>query len=263
MTPLFGVDWSLSKPDLKQLPAAGVKFVCRYLSTPGNPKNLTAAEAIALRALGLSIVVVFETTATRATAGMKAGVADAQAAEQQALACGLPNPVIYFACDFDIQDYAPSLPNTPANGRAKLGPVAAYFDGVNSVLGVKRSGAYGGFWAIRRLFDAGLISYGWQTYAWSGATWDQRAQIQQYDNGKKLAGGEVDFNRAMAADYGQTPGTDPNPIPKPVPVIPKPDLVALRGKLREWVLWQKSKGLTWTALAKTDGWKFWRRLGGK
>jgi hypothetical protein len=47
----LGIDYSYGRPRPSAIAAAGYSFVCRYLS--GNPaKNLTAAEADALRAPG-------------------------------------------------------------------------------------------------------------------------------------------------------------------------------------------------------------------
>ena len=67
------------------------------------------------------------------------------------------------------------------------------------------------------MFDAGLATFGWQTYAWSAGQWDARAQIQQYRNDQFVDGVGVDFDRATADDFGQWsiqvgdfPGPDPN-----------------------------------------------------
>jgi hypothetical protein len=72
---------------------------------------------------------------------------------------------------------------------------------------------------MRLLFDAHLIGYGWQTYAWSGSAWDQRAKLQQYLNGAMF-----DHDRAIAADYGQTPFSAPKPPPPPPPPKPVPSV---------------------------------------
>lgn len=81
--------------------------------------------------------------------------------------------------------------------------MAEYFKGVASVIGLKRTAAYGSYKVIKYLFDNRLISYGWQTYAWSYEQWEPRAHIRQYQNGVNLAGHEVDYNESMAADFGQ------------------------------------------------------------
>ena len=56
---------------------------------------------------------------------------------------------------------------------------------------------------ISHLFDAGLIGYGWQTYAWSDGQWDHRAQLRQYSNGHTIAGVGVDYDQSTAVDFGQ------------------------------------------------------------
>jgi hypothetical protein len=187
----FGIDYAWSRPTMVAMRNAGVKFVCRYLSPDTTGKTLTRAEAETLTAGGLWIVAVWESTAARALAGTGAGQADAVEALRQAKALGMPaDRPIYFAVDFDAQ---PS--DQPK--------IDAYLSGAGNVLGRDRMGMYSGIGPMIRCFDAGLITYGWQTYAWSGGKWDSRAQIQQYKNEASLAGADVDFNRAMVLDYGQ------------------------------------------------------------
>lgn len=204
----FGLDWSVAHPPSDAaLSAAGVTFACRYLShNPG--KNLKLLEANHLSALGIDLVVVWETTANRANAGHDAGVADANSALGQANHLGMPDDrPIYFAIDFDASTH------DLEHG------ITEYFTGVNEVLGVERTGVYGGFRQVGAMFDAGLVSWGWQTYAWSAGQWDQRAQIQQYRNSQKIGGVDVDFDRATADDFGQWsiqlgdfPEPDPNAV---------------------------------------------------
>jgi hypothetical protein len=195
----FGIDWAWGHPDIPALKAAKVEFACRYLSHDAS-KNLTFAQAKALGKAGIDCVVVWETAANRALAGRTAGASDAQAALTQAMGCGMPAGCpIYFAVDFD---------ETQEQAKA----VAEYFRGVHSVLdfagpaGMPHPvpvGVYGGYWSVRRLFNAGLVRYGWQTYAWSGGQWERRAQLRQYSNGHTVAGVSCDFNRAAANDFGQ------------------------------------------------------------
>jgi hypothetical protein len=261
----FGVDYTgpASPATLAKLVGQNVKFVCRYVAPIDaifNWKRVTADEVAAVKAAGLDVVLVFESSAQRALGGGGAGFTDAQVAYLAAIDVGLSGAPIYFAVDFDIIDYAPTLANTPENARAKLGPVAAYFDSARTAIGRSRVGAYGGYWAIKRLFDAGLIAYGWQTYAWSGGQWDSRAHIRQYKNGQTLAGISVDFNNAMFDDFGQWKA----PIPKPAPVLPKPDPKVLkRAALRAWVLLNRRRGATWAWIKSTGNYRLWRRLGGR
>lgn len=202
-----GVDFANARPSGAALRAAGKHFVVRYLSpnTKSNPgKRLTTIEITSYRGAGLDIAVVWETTTTRATEGRTAGVFDAQAAQTQLAALRMPLDMpIYFAIDANVTGES----------------CAPYFAGIASVLGKKRTGAYGGYQQIRYMFDQALITWGWQTYAWSSAIldgqrttlWDQRAQLQQYRNGATVAGVTLDLCRAMKTDFGQWPADNSNP----------------------------------------------------
>ncbi|MHB8742555.1 MAG: DUF1906 domain-containing protein [Sulfuricaulis sp.] len=186
----FGLDYTTSPP-VKAMKDIGTRFVCRYLSTPGNPKNLTGREAHELRTHGIAVVFVFETTAARALDGFPAGLADGRSAHAQAVACGAPKNIpVYFTVDFD-----------PAPTQFRQ--VAKYFLGVNLAIGVARTGVYGGRAVVKTILDSRRARFAWQTYAWSKGAWDPRAQIQQYDNGRRFMGTTVDFNRATTREFGQ------------------------------------------------------------
>jgi hypothetical protein len=241
----FGVDYSSGGVDPVKLKAAGVSFVCRYVSTPGNPKNLTRVEAQGLRRAGLNIVTVFETTANRALKGRATGKTDALSAQAQALNCGAPTDVpIYFAVDFDATEHDQIAIN-------------AYLAGAAEALGKNRVGIYGGYWPLKRALDARVCHYGWQTYAWSGGHWDPRAQLRQYLNGQHLAGTSVDFNHSMFPDFGQwlrpkppPPAPVPIPVPTPIPPKPRPKPKPLPVPAKPW----------WTRYYKNPPPKFFRAL---
>lgn len=234
----FGCDFAASPPKPDALKRAGVRFVCRYLSTPGNPKNLTVGELVGCRAAGLDVVVVFETTAVRALGGQAYGVEDAKAAQEQLVGLGLTDAPVYFAVDFDAKE---SIQPT----------INRYFNGAASVLGVDRVGVYGGYWVVRRCLDARVCRYAWQTYAWSGGRWDPRAHIRQFRNGVRVAGIQVDLDESRATDFGQ--------VTRPAPV----SAVVRRRRLRAWVLARRAEGVSWRALKNTVKWRLWRRLGGR
>ncbi|HZU00838.1 MAG TPA: glycoside hydrolase domain-containing protein [Ktedonobacteraceae bacterium] len=186
----FGLDY-VSGPPIAAMKAAGVSFVCRYLA-PVNPetqvKLLSPQEARALGAAGIALVSNFEWYASRPLEGYASGVADAQLAAQQHAVCGGPaTRPIYFSVDEGVTGEQ----------------VVAYFQGVASVLGLARTGAYGSYAVLQYLFNAGAIRWGWQTYAWSNGLWEPRAQLQQYANRQTLAGASVDYDRATVSDYGQ------------------------------------------------------------
>ena len=195
---LFGIDHSSHPPAPADLKKANVRFVCRYLSTPGNPKNITRVEATNLKLAGIDVVLVFEAGGNRALNGHAAGTADAESARAQAGLVGLAGAPIYFAVDFDAQP-------------AQLPQVLAYLQGAASVLGHNLTGVYGGHTAVKAALDAGACRYAWQTYAWSGGVWDPRAHLHQYANAQSLCGISVDFDRANAPDFGQHKGPPPQP----------------------------------------------------
>lgn len=188
---VFGVDYAWGRPGAAALKRAGAKFACRYLSHDTTGKNLTRAEADDLSDAGIWLVVVWETTAKRPLDGRSAGVADARDAAAQAARCGMPDDrPIYFAADWDASP-------------GQQDEINAYLDGAASVIGRGRVGLYAGHGPMKRAFDAKKITFGWQTYAWSGGRWDARAQLQQYSNDHEINGAAVDYDRAVDGDYGQ------------------------------------------------------------
>lgn len=200
--PVEGYDY-VSGPSVSGLKGAGAHFVARYISTPGNPKNLTLHEVAALHAARIDIVTVFETIANEALLGEAQGRIDAVSAGKQLVALGAPkNAVVYFAVDFDATDIQQHAIN-------------AYLFGASQVLGHDRVGVYGGFWVVKRALDAKVCKYAWQTYAWSGGQWDPRAQLRQVQNGVHVVNAETDRDEAMAADFGQWRWARPKPKPRP------------------------------------------------
>lgn len=196
----LGIDYSWGRPRPAEIVRAGYSFVCRYVSWSTSGKNLTRSEADALRAAGLDIVTNWEYTASEALDGYDKGRSNAFEAVRQATACGMPpDRPIYFSVDFDASS-------------AQQAAINAYFDGVASVIGRARVGAYGGYYVIKRLFDAGKIAWGWQTYAWSGGNWDSRAGLRQVKNGITVDGADCDRNEAHRADFGQWGNGPEGPI---------------------------------------------------
>jgi Domain of unknown function (DUF1906) len=142
---LFGIDHASHPPAAAALKSENVRFVCRYLSTPGNPKNISHAEASELKLAGIDIVLVFETLANRALGGHAAGAADAESAEAQVGLVGLAGAPVYFAVDFDVQP-------------AQVPEMLQYFHGAASVLGQERTGVYVGLAAVRAVLDSGACA---------------------------------------------------------------------------------------------------------
>lgn len=183
-----GVDYSMARPGGSAIRGNGYSFVCRYLSDYSG-KNLSSDELNDLRANGLAVVLVWETTADRALDGYNAGQQDASAAQEQASALGAPGSApIYFAVDFD------AMPN-------ELSTVNDYLRGAASVIGVERVGVYGGYSAVKSAFDNGTATFGWQACAWSYGEREYRAHIYQ-DGGVDFDGG-ADTNIGMQDYIGQ------------------------------------------------------------
>lgn len=228
MTIISGVDYPWSHPGGAALQNAGIKFACRYLSHDAT-KNLTRTEADDLAAHGVSCVVVWETTANRASADRSAGIADAHDALSQAAAAGMPaGRPIYFAVDWDA---APSV-------------VVAYFQGVASVLGLARTGVYGGYKVVKYLLDHQLAAWAWQTAAWSGGQWDPRAVLRQPATTVRINGVTCDRDTAHAADYGQwTPGKTPIPLEEDVPLTDA-EIAKVAAATRDAVLTRKTDNPT-------------------
>lgn len=190
---IHGIDYSFARPDPKMVAARGVRFVARYLwPAKYASKGLTRKEYDALKAQGLEVVFIYEEDGKELAGGWEAGVGVANKAQTEYLALGFPDvknaPPIYFNVDYDAPTSA-----MPA--------ILQALQGAASVIGKKRVGLYAGIGPIKAAFDADVITWGFQTYAWSNGKWDSRAQLQQWANGQW--NDTVDFTRAMTKEYGQ------------------------------------------------------------
>jgi hypothetical protein len=163
-------------------------------------KLLTVEEYTALTGAGVAVVANWETDATRMLGGFAAGVSDAAAATATLIQVGHPlDRPVYFSADWDA---------TPSDQVA----IDAYLGGVASVLGLARTGVYGGYWVVKRCLDNGTAMWAWQATAWSGGQVDSRAHMLQHVAAVIIDGVECDVNEALRPDYGQhpsvaTPGT--------------------------------------------------------
>ena len=243
---MHGLDYAWTHPAPAAIKAAGLGFAARYLSRDAS-KALSAAEVRALRAEGLSIVVVWEDTAAAALGGYTKGAADATEANRQAIACGLAGIPIYFAADWDA---------TPA----QQGAINAYLDGAASVIGRDRTGLYGGYWPLSRARAAGKATRFWGTLAWSGSNWQTCGWQPDIMQGAtaSVGGVSVDLDTSLSADFGQWPrpvtatakGTSVT-ITTPPPGNWEGDVVVI-GKGTDGNLWETrtSDGRTWSTPVK-------------
>jgi len=211
------IDFAERRIPPDQIKSAGYAGVVNYVSEsrPGanfEAKPITRDYADALRAAGLHIVSNFQygkpgwPDPSDFTRGSDGGVADAQTALRLHAAAGGSNSApIFFSVDDDIDQ------NT-WNSLA-----VNWFRGINSVLGVQRTGIYGHSqacgWAIRD----GVIGHSttagyrwaWQTRSWSHGQREPAAVLYQEvvntasSPGPLLGGINVDVDEVLAPDYGQ------------------------------------------------------------
>lgn len=191
-----GIDYAGGRPSGASIAAAGYKFACRYLSDGGPDlpgKQLLPAERVNLHAAGVDIVLNWETTGTTALGGFAAGVADAQGAVAQGVILGSPiGTVVYCSLDWQVKPDQYEV-------------VADYFRGVNSVIGVQATGAYGDAEILQYLWDAGVIAWRWQTQGWSAGVQDSGINILQNNNAGyvTIGGVQCDIDEALTDNFGQ------------------------------------------------------------
>lgn len=209
------VDFSFARVPLDKLNRHQIIGLGRYLWKPKyddgrTNKGLSREEAQGYAGSGKTIVQIYEEDGKELLGGYQAGVEAAKAAEAYRISAGLPACAVYFNVDFDI---APG----------DIPTVLAALDGAASVIGLARVGLYAGYFVIKAAFDAGKITWGFQTYGWSldgngRIQWDPRTHLRQWSNGQW--GDTVDFIWAMAPEYGQHPVGEPDPGPEPEPEPP-------------------------------------------
>ncbi|BBX96669.1 DUF1906 domain-containing protein [Mycobacterium lacus] len=200
-----------------EIKAAGYDGVVNYVSEsrPGanfEAKPITRQYANALRAAGLHIVSNFQygkpgwSAPSDFTRGYDGGVADAQTALRLHAAAGGPNSApIFFSIDDDID-------LDTWNGLA-----VDWFRGINSVMGVERTGIYGHCQACAWAIKDGVVGrstsaghrWAWQTKAWSHGEREPTAVLYQEvvnspaNPGPLLGGIHVDVDEVLATDFGQ------------------------------------------------------------
>jgi Domain of unknown function (DUF1906) len=211
------IDFSRRQVAPDQIRAAGYDGALVYVSElrPGATfdfKPVTREYADALRAAGLHVVSCYQygkpgwPDPSDYTRGYAGGVADAQTALRlHAAAGGADSAPIFFSVDEDVDlDTWNSV-------------AVEWLRGINSVLGVDRTGVYGHAgtcaWAIQdgvigRSTSAGHW-WAWQTRAWSRGEREPRAVLYQAvvdtadSPGAPLGGTNVDVDEVLAADFGQ------------------------------------------------------------
>lgn len=173
--------------------AAGVHTVMRYVSTPGNPKNITAAEYAELTAAGITVGLVYETTADWMLGGYGAGHAAALSARAQASAAGYPaGHRLWYAADFDAS-------------AVQLGVVLGALQGAAAAEGSQALvAAYGGY-AVAQAAAAAGYGAPWQTVAWSNGQRSAAAVLYQTGQSTSCAGVQVDVNEITGSLFPTPP----------------------------------------------------------
>ena len=204
-------DYSLWRPTVAQIKALGAEGVCRYISdrnladtnVPG--KNITPAEAKTLLDGDLAIVLVWETTASRAGEGATAGLEDVLAAEAQADYLGYPvSAPIFYAVDYDA---------TPAQVKPYLDAITTHAKRTSGL------GIYGGFDIIEAFVTSGKFIYGWQTKAWSEGKISTKAHLYQGTFAQNYDLNDVKKPIPTAWKKAVTPPPPPPPPPPPEPTV--------------------------------------------
>jgi hypothetical protein len=211
------IDFAMRQVPAEQIRAAGYSGVINYvsLSRPGSSmgaKPITRPYAEQLKAAGLMIVSNYQYGKPGGTApsdfrrGFEGGVSDARTAwALHSAAGGGQSAPIFFSVDEDINH------DTWNNLALK------WFRGINSVLGVQRTGVYGGIDVCRWAAADGVIGssrtpghrWAWQTRSWSHGQIDPEAVLYQRvvstasNPGPVVGGLEVDVSDVLAEDCGQ------------------------------------------------------------
>jgi len=211
------IDFAERRIPPDQIKSAGYAGVVNYVSEsrPGanfEAKPITRDYADALRAAGLHIVSNFQygkpgwPDPSDFTRGSDGGAADAQTALRLHAAAGGSNSApIFFSVDDDIDQ------NT-WNSLA-----VNWFRGINSVLGVQRTGIYGHSQACAWAIRDGVIGHSttagyrwaWQTKTWSHGQREPAAVLYQevlnsaFNLGPPLGDTNVDVDEVLATDFGQ------------------------------------------------------------
>ena len=175
-------------------------------------KPVTREYADGLRALGLYVVSCYQfgkpgwPDPSDYTRGYDGGVADAQTALRLHGAAGGPDSApIFFSVDEDI------------NLDTWKSVALQWLRGINSILGVDRTGVYGHARACGWAIEDGVIGrstsaghwWAWQTPAWSQGKREPRAVLFQAvvntpsSPGVVMGGTHVDVDDVLATDFGQ------------------------------------------------------------
>ena len=155
----------ISRSQAKILADNGISFAGRYLVDPTTSKAVTDIEAKAIHDAGLSLLLIYETYATRCREGEAAGRRDGYAAYSYAKQLEVPyNIAIYFAVDYDA----------PRNDYAAI---EAYLYAAKAACAPYRCGVYG----KADLINSVKADCYMQCVAWSNGLISAKNCVYQYE----------------------------------------------------------------------------------
>jgi hypothetical protein len=224
----FGIDTNAGDMPASAVKSHGANFVARYLSNDGTHPALTPAEAERWTKAGVPLVSVWETgrqehvlAGNSLSAAYANGAADAAAALAAQNAAGGQGQPIYFTVDFNVnpKDWDTKVTD-PSTGKTTTegALIRSYFAGIRSVLPKDQVGVYGSETTVKHLLDHKTVGYAWQqAFGRKANHVDPRAQLLQthiypsQDGWGVNGAGALDFDSAVASDFGQWESTRVKP----------------------------------------------------
>jgi hypothetical protein len=245
----LAIDYSYADIPPKLIAEAGYSVVIGYLS-PDPAKDLTAAKIAALHAVGLSVGLIWESTATRSLSGASAGGVDGDAAVAQARALGYGKGCVVFA---NVGDFVATS--------SQLGAIHAYY---SAFAGVVKSegyepGGYGTGYIIDSMGSEGYVGVWWQNgindEGVTGSVVSPNASLYQRTEPTihiPAWVGEYDEDVVLKPFAVWGPATIPVPQPAPAPVSAPP----FPGRLIELAnpYMEGSDVMTWQRRMVYRGW---------
>jgi hypothetical protein len=218
------LDYSAGYPGALAVRNAGYDGVIRYLRKEGASavKPITAGEYQDMVLHNLVVGFVYQhVSRDHVKEGRAAGQHDATWALARAMevTSGVSPRAIYFAVDYD----APAM---------DFGRISQYMQGAADILGRERVGTYGKWAVLNYLFDNNVITYGWQTYAWSSghnmspAVYHPQAHLFQRLAQVKVGGISCDVNDVLKSNFGQLPAPVALPQPTGLAAIEEDDVTS-------------------------------------
>lgn len=213
-------DYSAAHPDPAALKAAGCIGVVRYAGALNPSFNITAAEVAGLHGHSLPVAIVCEQRTSDILGGRAVGQEMARTALADTRAAGLPDGLVYAACDIDATLGGPTSPGSP--GDQQMVKVLDTLTGFADVLGWAAVGFYGSYYACDWLVQKAVpVAALWSTEAWllpadraRGVTRHSRSALYQRANTPAGIPSGVDVND-VAGDWH--PRGAPAPPPPSVP----------------------------------------------